>query len=165
VVADVQRLVVAPGRRGKGLPGFAPEFEDGDVGHGVGADEFRLDFVLVGEGALDAGGLAGDMVVCDDVALGRDDDAAAAGLVLHLAAVVIVGPDDFDPHQGRLDRFDGQGDGFTQVFRRLGGDLRRRGAGDAERRQEDGEDCGASRKWVHVTSCRWPKAPNHAGPS
>ena len=39
-------------------------------------------------------GLAGDVMVGDDVPFGRDDGAAARGLALHLAAVVVAHRDD-----------------------------------------------------------------------
>ena len=44
-----------------------------------------LEFVAVGEDALDVGGLIDDVLVGDDVAGGVDDEAGAQGLRRHLA--------------------------------------------------------------------------------
>src|SRR5690606_7206119 len=58
-------------------------------GLGVGADEGAGELGAVGEGDGDEGGVAGDVVVRDDVAVGRDDEPRADAL--HLLAIHAVG--------------------------------------------------------------------------
>ena len=79
------------------------EFEDRDVRQGVGADQFGLDFLPVPQGAEDARGVAGDMVVGDEVSVPGNDRPAADRLHFDFAPLAVIGGDDADSHEGRFD--------------------------------------------------------------
>ena len=53
------------------------DLDDGEVGQLVGADELGSEDAAVIEGDAHLDGAVDDVVVGDDVAIGRDDDAAA----------------------------------------------------------------------------------------
>ena len=53
------------------------------------------------QGADDRPRAAGDVMVGEDVALGADDGAAAGGLTLHLATVLVIDRDDMDADEAR----------------------------------------------------------------
>ena len=79
------------------------ELEDRNVRERVGADQFGLDLLPVPQGAEDAGGMAGDMVVGDEVSVLGNDRPAADGLHFDFAPLAVFGGDDANPHQGRFD--------------------------------------------------------------
>src|SRR5208283_5422022 len=76
---------VAPGRAGEIL--HAVNFEHGDVGERIGADEFRFQHAAIAGGDADVDRAVDDVIVGDDVPVGRDDHATAhAVLDLRLLA-------------------------------------------------------------------------------
>jgi hypothetical protein len=139
-IADLQGVRIAPGDEGELARFLRLQLQDGHVAHGVGADQARGDLLAVAHGADQAHGVAGDVMVGDDVAVGADDEAAAAGLAFALAAVAVVGIDDVDADQRREDRLGGGLDaGVAERFR---GGLRGGHLAPAGREQsrEHGED-------------------------
>ena len=67
------------------------DLQHGDVGLGVGADQFGLELGAVGEIDLDLVGVGDDVVVGDDDALlGIDDEARAERLHLAVAAILAL---------------------------------------------------------------------------
>ena len=83
------------------------ELDHGDIRQRVGADQFGLDFLAVREGANDAGGMPGHVMVGDQKTVLGDDGAAADGLLLDFAPIAEVGGNHLDPHQGGADMCDG----------------------------------------------------------
>ena len=64
------------------------DLDDSQIGKGIGTDDFRCQNATVAEGHFDFGCAIDHVIVGDDVAVRRDDDAAAdamldAGLRLH----------------------------------------------------------------------------------
>ena len=60
---------------------MAIDLDDSEVRQGIGADELRRIDVAVAHGDADVDGAGNDVVVGDDVAVGRDDDAAAEAVL------------------------------------------------------------------------------------
>ena len=94
-----------------------PQAEHGDVRQRIGADELGGNLFAVGERAGDRARAPGDVMVGDDVAVRRDDGAAARRLALELAAVLKVDRDDVDADQARRDFGEGRLD-LGGLFRR-----------------------------------------------
>ena len=84
-----------------GVIRFEPE--DRNVRERVGTHEFGLDFLPVPEGAEDAGGVAGHVVVGDEVSVFGNNRPAADRLHFDFAPFAVFSGDDVNPHQGRFD--------------------------------------------------------------
>ena len=93
-----------------------------------------------GERADDGSRASGDVVIGEDVALGRDDGSAAGRLAFELASVLVVDRDDVNADQARRDlRQRGFDDGRVVPVRGLG--KRRRGsAGEEEGGEQSAHD-------------------------
>jgi hypothetical protein len=93
-VTNLRAVGVAELDGGQGLG--CVDFDDGDVGLGVYADDVRRTAVLVlvvgigGELDVDLVGLIDDVVVGDDVATRIDDEARAEGLALAAALGAVI---------------------------------------------------------------------------
>src|SRR5690349_22268988 len=85
-VTDACRLVVA---EGNGRKVFAIDLYDGDVGRRIASNDLRVELAPVGENDSDLVGVGDDVVVGENNAVGRDDEARARssdGLILTLPA-------------------------------------------------------------------------------
>src|SRR6266404_2748138 len=72
-VTDFGGVAVTPGNKGQRLVGVY--LEEGKIGHGVAANDLRWMLGVILEAHRYCAGLAGDVVVGDDVALRIDDEA------------------------------------------------------------------------------------------
>ncbi len=101
-----QRRITERGRRELALRGGL-QLDYGNVGQGIGADQFGFDFLAVPEGAKHPRRVPGDVVICDDVTVLGDDRAAADLLHFDFAAIAIFGGNDTDAHERLPDLADG----------------------------------------------------------
>ena len=151
-LADLEGVGVPELRDRQGSLGLAlgqVQLDHGEVGLGVEADDLGADLLLVGEDAADLGGLLGDVVVGDHVALGRDDGPGAEDLDLfHLAAAELL-LDRLDEDHGREDLVLGLLDDF--LFGARGGAAQREAEGD--RGDEDSHGAIVSRGSPGVNVC------------
>ena len=60
------------------------DFQHGDVGLGIAADDVGGEFTLVAQGNFDVGGAIDHVIVGEDVAVGADDHAGAEAVFLFL---------------------------------------------------------------------------------
>jgi len=105
------RQHVVPGLNLRGIP-KAGRFEldrarwcqpkHRDVGKGVGADQFRLDFFAIPQGAKDAHRMSRHMMIGHQVTIAGNDHSAADRLRLGLPPLAVVGLHDANPDQGRF---------------------------------------------------------------
>jgi hypothetical protein len=100
-IADFQPGHVAERRDGKSARGLRSQLQDGDIRQRIGADEFGGDFLATRQGAANRAGLAGDVMVRDDMPVGGDDGPAAGGFALQFTALLVVDRDDVNPNEAR----------------------------------------------------------------
>ena len=75
------------------------QFQHRNVRERIGSHQLGFDFFIVRQDANDARGMTGHVMIRDDVPFLRNDDAAAARLVLHLAPLIILSGNNLNPHQ------------------------------------------------------------------
>ena len=80
--------------------GSGLQFKDGDVGQGIGADQFGFHLLTVRKRAEDAGGMAGNVMVGDQETVPGDDGAAAHRLAFDFAAFAEIGGNHLDADEG-----------------------------------------------------------------
>ena len=145
-LADAGVVAVAERHRRQRL---GVDLEDRDVGVGIGADDLGLELPPVEQPDRDLLGALDHVVVGQDVAVGRDDEARAAALLdlgllaeargeepLHarrdaLLLAGVLGPLGADVDHARLHVLGHGGEGLAQLLQRAGRrDRRRRHRGD-----------------------------------
>src|SRR5688500_12031643 len=110
-LADAQAVRIAEGGGGELLGVVALDAEDGEVGGGIGADDFDLEAAAVGRDGFELAGVLDDVVVGEDVAVRGQEEAGAGAADFEGTAAGAHLAEDGDVDDGGADAGDDGADG------------------------------------------------------